>query len=56
MKFVFRTQVQVCATPVHKPAHGFRAASMHASEIAEAAERFMREQLSRKRERTLRVS
>jgi hypothetical protein len=52
MKFEFRSQMQLNAGPVHKPAIGFRAVAMHATAIAEAAERFMREQLLRKRART----
>jgi hypothetical protein len=37
---------------MHKAAVGFRSTSLHASSIAEAAERFMKDQLSRKREKT----
>jgi hypothetical protein len=54
MKFVFRSHVQVSAGPVQRPVLGFRGSSLHAAAVAEAAERFIREQLSRKRERTLR--
>jgi len=53
MKFLFRANMQLCAGPTQKPAAGFRATSLHASSIAEAAERFMRDQLSRKRDKTL---
>jgi hypothetical protein len=52
---MFRSQVQASAGPVQKHAVGFRALSLHASAVAEAAERFIQEQLSRKRERTLRA-
>jgi hypothetical protein len=55
MTFDFRSQMRAHAAPTQKPAHGFRALSLHASDIAEAAERFIREQLTRKRERTLRT-
>ncbi len=55
MRFEFRSQMQAYAHPVPRPAVGFRALSFHAAEIAEAAERFIREQLQRKRERTLRA-
>jgi hypothetical protein len=53
MKFLFRANMQLCAGPVQKQAAGFRNNSLHVSSIAEAAERFMRDQLSRKREKTL---
>ena len=53
MKFLFRANMQLYAGPMHKQAVGFRSTSMHASSIVEAAERFMRDQLSRKRDKTL---
>ncbi len=56
MKFAFRLQVQSSAGPVHKPAVGFRAVSMHACEVTEAAERFMNEQFAVKRAHMFRVS
>jgi hypothetical protein len=51
MKFGFRSYVQVAAGPVQKRCAGFRALTLHASAVAEAAERFLREELMRKRQR-----
>ena len=45
----FLSLVQVHAAPTQRPTMGFRGASLHASAIAEAAERFLHERLSRKR-------
>jgi hypothetical protein len=56
MKFLFRANMQLCAGPMQKQALGFRAAAVHVSSIAEAAERFLRDQLSRKRAKTFQVS
>ena len=53
MKFLYRANIQACAGPVHKNAGGFRSTSLHVSSIADAAERFLRDQLTRKREKTL---
>ena len=53
MKFEFRQQIQSYAAMPENHAVGFRAASFHAASITEAAERFIRDQLSRKRARTL---
>ena len=53
MKFEFRQQIQSYAAMPDNHAVGFRTASCHAASIAEAAERFIRDQLVRKRERTL---
>jgi hypothetical protein len=52
MKFLFRANMQLCAGPMQKHGVGFRSTSLHVSSIAEAAERFLRDQLSRKREKT----
>lgn len=54
MKFVFRWHMQNYAEPVSRPAAGWRGLSRHVPLVSEAAERFVREQLSRKREKTLR--
>jgi hypothetical protein len=54
MKFAFRLQVQALAGPAQKEAIGFRAGSLHISSVAEAAERFIRDELLRKRERMFR--
>jgi len=53
MKFVFRWNMQVNAEPVRKRAGGFREIALHAGSIADAAERLVRERLTRKRLRTL---
>jgi hypothetical protein len=45
----FLSLVQVHAAPAQRPSMGFRAVSLHASSIAEAAERFLHERLSQKR-------
>jgi hypothetical protein len=50
MKFAFHLQVQALAA-AQKEAVGFRAGSLHISRVMEATERFMRDQLMRKRER-----
>jgi hypothetical protein len=55
MKFEFRSHVQVCAGPTQKPSLGIRGARVHAASIADAAQRFIHEQLLRKRARTLRA-
>jgi len=49
MKFEFRSQVQAVAGPTQKQAMGFRTGSLHISSVAEAAERFIRDGLTRKR-------
>ena len=51
MSFVFRFYMQVSDSPVQRPAHGFRALSLHALPIAESAERFLDQRLRRKREK-----
>jgi hypothetical protein len=53
MKFVFRWHMQLNAEPRRKLGGGFREGSSHAEAIADAAERFVRERLTRKRVRTL---
>jgi hypothetical protein len=55
MKFEFRSQVQFTTGPIQKSTSGIRGVSVHASAIADAAERFVRERLLRKRARTLRA-
>ncbi|HTD67247.1 MAG TPA: hypothetical protein VK846_12020 [Candidatus Limnocylindria bacterium] len=54
MTFVFRWNMQMNAGPRRKPpGHGFRGSACHVEAIADAAERFVRERLYRKRVRTL---
>ncbi len=53
MKFVFRWNMQMNAAPRRKLTGGFRESACHAEAIADAAERFVRERLYRKRTRTL---
>jgi hypothetical protein len=52
MKFVFRWHMQHYAEPVTKPTRGLRNPSAQVSSVAEAADRFVRDQLSRKRAKT----
>lgn len=53
MKFVFRSMPQPCAFESHKESVGFRGVSVHAAAVMDATERFLRDQLLRKREKTL---
>jgi len=53
MKFVFRWNMQMNAGPRRKQSGGFRESACHAEAIADAAERFVRERLYRKRVRSL---
>jgi hypothetical protein len=53
MRFQFRSLVQVTAGPTQQHAVGWRELCLHASNVHEAAERFLSAQLERKRERTL---
>jgi hypothetical protein len=53
MKFEFRQQIQSYAAMPDNHAVGFRTASYHAASIAEAAERFIRDELVRKRAKIL---
>ena len=53
MKFVFRWHMQLNAGPIRQPGRGLRETALHAGAIAEAADRFVRERLCRKRVRTL---
>ena len=53
MKFVFRWHMQLNAGPIRQPGRGLRDTALHSGAIAEAADRFVRERLSRKRVRTL---
>jgi hypothetical protein len=53
MIFVFRWHMQLNAAPMRQPGHGIRETALHAGAIAEAADRFVRERLWRKRARTL---
>jgi hypothetical protein len=48
MSFNFRSLVQVYAAPPQKPVLGFRELSLHASAVAEAAERFLHERFLRR--------
>jgi hypothetical protein len=50
MTFRFQKLVQVHAAPTQRPAIGFRELTLHASAVAEAAERFLHERLARKRQ------
>ena len=49
MKFEFRQQIQSYAGAPENHADGFRSVSLHAAPIAEAAERFIRGPLLRKK-------
>lgn len=51
--FGFLSLVQVHAAPAQRPTMGFRSVTLHASAVAEAAERFMHERLTRKRRQQL---
>jgi hypothetical protein len=51
MLFSFRTYISVWAAPAQRPCIGLRAAALHASAVAEAAEHFLHGQLQRKREK-----
>jgi hypothetical protein len=53
MKFVFRWNMQMNAAPRRRPYGGFRESACHVEAIADAAERFVRERLVRKRARSL---
>ena len=53
MKFVFRWNMQMNAAPRRKPYGGFRESACHVDAVANAAERFVRERLIRKRARSL---
>ena len=53
MKFVFRWNMQMNAAPRRRPYGGFRESACHVEAIADAAERFVRERLIRKRARSL---
>jgi hypothetical protein len=56
MKFEFRCQIQSYAGVPDNHAVGFRAASLHTASIVEAAERFVHDQLLRKRGKTLQTT
>jgi hypothetical protein len=49
MTFQFRYALRACAGPTQKEAVGLRQVSLHASNVVEAADRFLRAQLERKR-------
>jgi hypothetical protein len=53
MKFVFRWHMQLNAGPMCKPRAGIRENALHAEAIADAADRFVRDRLHRKRQQTL---
>jgi hypothetical protein len=53
MRFVFRWHMQLNAGPMRKPSSGLRETSLHTEAIADAADRFVRDRLARKRLRTL---
>jgi len=53
MKFVFRSEPPTSAFLVQKNLIAFRYVAVHSTGVADAAERFMRDQLLRKREKTL---
>jgi hypothetical protein len=53
MKFVFRWHMQLNAGPKCKPCTGIRENALHAEAIADAADRFVRDRLHRKRQQTL---
>lgn len=53
MKFVFRWHMQFNAGPMRKPGFGLRETSLHTEAIADAADRFVRDRLLRKRVHTL---
>jgi hypothetical protein len=53
MKFVFRSVVPSCAFLPQKHPIAFRSVAVHAASVVDATERFMRDQLLRKREKTL---
>jgi hypothetical protein len=51
MKFVFRTQALPCAFEAQKQSVDFRSVASHAANVMDATERFLRDQLLRKREK-----
>lgn len=53
MKFVFRWHMQLNAAPRRKLSSGLREGACHVEAVADAADRFVRERLGRKRLRTL---
>ena len=52
MKFFFRWNMQMSASPRPRPCGGFRESACHVEAVADAADRFIRERLIRKRART----
>ena len=51
MKFVFRSQAMPCAFEAQKHSVDFRSVAVHAASVVDATERFLRDQLLRKREK-----
>jgi hypothetical protein len=51
MKFVFRSHAMPCAFEAQKNSVAFRAVAHHAATVIDATERFLRDQLLRKREK-----
>lgn len=51
MKFVFRSHPVSCAFEAQKQSIAFRSVAVHAATVLDATERFLRDQLLRKREK-----